>query len=81
MEQLQETKSLVHKTCGLLNFLGGSFEIEKLENKPFAEVVDILFRNGGFINVTISKDFLEKTREREGGQYETKIYKLHWNRQ
>ena len=68
MEQINETKSLIHKTCGLLNFLGGSFDIDELNNKPFGEVVDAIFRNGGFINVTISKDFLQKTTDRDSVQ-------------
>ena len=30
-EQLDETKHFLHKTNGLLNFLGGAFTIEELE--------------------------------------------------
>lgn len=56
MDKLESTKLIVHKTSGLLNFLGGSFTPEKVTDIPFAEVVDHLNRNGGAIGITISKD-------------------------
>ena len=56
MEKLESTKLIVHKTSGLLNFLGGSFSPEKVADMPFSEVIDCLNRNGGAIGITISKD-------------------------
>lgn len=64
MEKLPQTQSLMHKTCGLLNFLGGSFNIEDLDNKSFSEVVDALLCNGGDVHITISKSFIDRDPNR-----------------
>ena len=56
-EKLPQTNELVHKTCGLLNFFGGNFSNEEIANKPFAEVADSLFRNGGNLKLSIDLDF------------------------
>lgn len=49
MEELREVENVIHKTTGLLNFLGGSFTIEDLHKDSFAKIVDSLIRNGGTI--------------------------------
>lgn len=55
LEPLRETEYLLHRTAGLLNFLGGNFTPEKLSEVPFGEVVDSLFRNGGKMDVGIKE--------------------------
>ncbi len=48
-----ETDLICHKTAGLLNFLGGNFTQEKVENLPFKEVVKNLLCNGGELRVML----------------------------
>lgn len=40
MEKVEETKYFLNRTCGLLNFLGGHFDMETLSKMPFGDVVD-----------------------------------------
>lgn len=47
---------IIHRTAGLLNFLGGNFTKEKLCNMPFSEVVNCVIRNGGEITIGIKNE-------------------------
>lgn len=51
-----KTNEVLHKTCGLLNFLGGVYTIEELESHSFAEVVHSLISNGCVVKLTLSKE-------------------------
>jgi len=55
MEKLNQTKFCIHQVTGLLNFLGGSFDVEKVNRMPFGDVIDSLLRNGGEITINISE--------------------------
>jgi len=55
-----ESDYVIHKTMGLLNFLGGSFCEEDMMERSFAEIVDSVCRNGGKINVDISCRYNDK---------------------
>lgn len=47
---------VIHKTTGLLNFLGGDFKRKKLDSMPFGEVVNCIIRNGGEITIGIKNE-------------------------
>jgi len=52
----KQTDHFIHTVTGLLNFLGGSFEVGDLEKLSFAEVSDHIIRNGGKIGVGVQQD-------------------------
>jgi len=57
MDNLNETNSLIHRTTGLLNFLGGDIDIKRVKDMRFEEVVDCIFKNGGVIDISVSKNY------------------------
>ena len=56
MQRVDEADFCLHTVAGLLNYLGGSFTMETLEEKSFAEVIDTLIRNGAKISIGINDD-------------------------
>jgi hypothetical protein len=54
LKKLHRTEQVVHKTCGLLMFLGGNFFIEDFDRYSYSHILEMLFRNGGDIEVKLS---------------------------
>lgn len=56
MNDKKKVEHFLFKLSGLLNFVGGNFDVESLEKASFAEIAEACFLNGIEIEVSLNSD-------------------------
>ena len=62
-DKKEEVALIIHKTTGLLNFLGGALTVKQVEDMTFQKVLELIIFNGGKILITEDVNYINRLKE------------------